>query len=160
MPEDDMGTRGAEFRHVEPRHEAFRLRARRPRVRQVDPVATVAIAHARQGVDRVPPSLDAVIDKAIEKDPHRRYQSAAELLQDLKRVGAPEIRDDASTRLPVDARMPSSIVVLPFADMSPQKDQEYFCHGLTEEIINTLTTVSGLRVISRTSAFAFQGKDL
>jgi adenylate cyclase len=50
--------------------------------------------------------------------------------------------------------------VLPFADMSPQKDQEYFCHGVTDEIINTLTTVPGLRVISRTSAFAFQGKDL
>ena len=44
--------------------------------------------------------------------------------------------------------------------MSPQKDQEYFCHGITEEIINTLTRVPGLRVISRTSAFAFQGKDL
>ncbi len=44
--------------------------------------------------------------------------------------------------------------------MSPQKDQEYFCHGVTEEIINTLTRVPGLRVISRTSAFAFQGNDL
>ena len=44
--------------------------------------------------------------------------------------------------------------------MSPHKDQEYFCHGITEEIINTLTRVPGLRVISRTSAFAFQGRDL
>ena len=56
--------------------------------------------------------------------------------------------------------MSSSIVVLPFVDMSPEKDQEYFCHGITEEIINTLTRVPGVRVISRTSAFAFQGKDL
>jgi serine/threonine-protein kinase len=44
--------------------------------------------------------------------------------------------------------------------MSPSKDQEYFCHGITEEIINALTRVRGLQVISRTSAFAFQGKDL
>ena len=44
--------------------------------------------------------------------------------------------------------------------MSPGQDQEYFCHGITEEIINTLTRVPGLHVISRTSAFAFQGKDL
>ena len=44
--------------------------------------------------------------------------------------------------------------------MSPHKDQEYFCHGVTEEIINALTRVPGLRVISRTSAFAFQGRDL
>ena len=56
--------------------------------------------------------------------------------------------------------MPSSIVVLPFVDMSPRKDQEYFCHGVTEEIINTLTRVPGLRVISRTSAFALQGNNL
>jgi serine/threonine-protein kinase len=44
--------------------------------------------------------------------------------------------------------------------MSPQHDQEYFCHGIAEEIISTLARVSGLRVISRTSAFAFQGKDV
>ena len=44
--------------------------------------------------------------------------------------------------------------------MSPGKDQEYFCHGITEEIINALSRVPGMRVISRTSAFAFQGKDL
>jgi serine/threonine protein kinase len=108
----------------------------------------------------LPVLVEAVIDKAIEKNPERRYQSAAELLEDLKRAGASDARDATLTRPAVDARMASSIVVLPFADMSPQKDQEYFCHGLTEEIINTLTTVSGLRVISRTSAFAFQGKDL
>jgi TolB-like protein/Tfp pilus assembly protein PilF len=51
-----------------------------------------------------------------------------------------------------------SIAVLPFDDMSPQKDQEYFCDGMTEEIINALTHVEGLKVIARTSAFAFKGK--
>jgi adenylate cyclase len=44
--------------------------------------------------------------------------------------------------------------------MSPSQDQEYFCHGITEEIISTLAGIPGLRVISRTSAFAFQGRDL
>ena len=108
----------------------------------------------------LPFMVEAIIDKAIEKDPERRYQSASDLLLDVRRADATGVRSDTSTSIPADSRMPSSIVVLPFADMSPQKDQEYFCHGLTEEIINTLTTVSGLRVISRTSAFAFQGKDL
>ena len=56
--------------------------------------------------------------------------------------------------------MPASIVVLPFVDMSPDQDQEYFCHGVTEEIITSLARVPSLRVISRTSAFAFQGRDL
>ena len=52
----------------------------------------------------------------------------------------------------------SSVVVLPFLDMSPQKDQEYFSDGLTEEIIDALSRVPNLRVVARTSAFAFKGK--
>ena len=63
-------------------------------------------------------------------------------------------------RRPPPTRPPSSIVVLPFVDLSPEKDQEYFCHGVAEEMINSLARVPGLRVISRTSAFAFQGKAL
>jgi adenylate cyclase len=53
-----------------------------------------------------------------------------------------------------------SIAVLPFQDMSPQKDQEYFCDGMTEEIINSLTHIKDLRVIARTSSFAFKNKDV
>ena len=51
-----------------------------------------------------------------------------------------------------------SIAVLPFADMSPDRDQEYFSDGLTEELLNLLAKVSGLHVASRTSAFSFKGK--
>jgi len=49
-----------------------------------------------------------------------------------------------------------SIAVLPFADMSPGRDQEYFCDGIAEQIINTLAHVGGLRVVSRTSCFTFK----
>ncbi len=108
----------------------------------------------------VPGFLATVIDKAIEKEPGRRYQSAGEFLIDLKHADASGARVPAAMTEPGDARRPSSIVVLPFADMSQHKDQEYFCHGVTEEIISALTRVPGLRVISRTSAFAFQGRDL
>jgi eukaryotic-like serine/threonine-protein kinase len=108
----------------------------------------------------LPRSLEAIIDKALEKDPDRRYRSAGEIQRDLRAV-------DVSTAPPVspaptspERSVSSSIAVLPFVDMSPGKDQEYFCHGITEEIITALTRVHGLRVISRTSAFAFQGKDL
>ena len=52
-----------------------------------------------------------------------------------------------------------SIAVLPFANMSDDKEQEYFSDGLAEEIINALTRVKGLKVIARTSAFAFKGKN-
>ena len=49
-----------------------------------------------------------------------------------------------------------SVAVLPFLNMSPEPDQEYFCDGISEEIINSLTHVSGLNVIARTSAFQFK----
>jgi TolB-like protein len=51
----------------------------------------------------------------------------------------------------------ASVAVLPFVNMSPEPDQEYFCDGMTEEIINSLTHVAGLKVIARTSAFQFKG---
>ena len=52
-----------------------------------------------------------------------------------------------------------SIAVLPFADMSAGKDHEWFSDGLSEEIINVLAHLPGLKVTARTSAFAFRGKD-
>jgi len=61
-----------------------------------------------------------------------------------------------STRSPLNA---SSIAVLPFADMSPAKDQEYFSDGLSEQLIHELAKVSGLKVVGRSSAFQFKGKN-
>lgn len=57
------------------------------------------------------------------------------------------------------SRFENSIAVLPFEDMSPHKDQEYFCDGMTEEILNGLTHIGNLKVIARTSAFMFKGKN-
>jgi|HubBroStandDraft_4_1064222.scaffolds.fasta_scaffold02461_6 TolB-like protein/DNA-binding winged helix-turn-helix (wHTH) protein len=53
-----------------------------------------------------------------------------------------------------------SVAVLPFADMSPAKDQEYFSDGLAEQLINDLAKVSGVKVIGRSSSFQFRGKDV
>jgi serine/threonine-protein kinase len=50
-----------------------------------------------------------------------------------------------------------SIAVLPFVDLSQAKDQEYFCNGISEEILDTLAKVDGLRVLGRTSSFSFKG---
>ncbi|MFC1607662.1 adenylate/guanylate cyclase domain-containing protein [Candidatus Latescibacterota bacterium] len=58
------------------------------------------------------------------------------------------------------ARENPSIAVLPFADMSPGKDQEYLGDGVAEEIINAITQIDNMRVIARTSAFSFKGKDV
>jgi hypothetical protein len=52
---------------------------------------------------------------------------------------------------------PHSIAVLPFANMSGDKEQEYFSDGLTEELLNSLAEINGLQVAARTSAFSFKG---
>ncbi|NIM59022.1 MAG: protein kinase, partial [Candidatus Aminicenantes bacterium] len=52
-----------------------------------------------------------------------------------------------------------SIAVLPFKDLSPQKDQEYFCDGMSEALINAMTNIKELKVIARNSAFSFKGKE-
>jgi TolB-like protein len=56
-----------------------------------------------------------------------------------------------------DSQAPS-IAVLPFLDMSPDRDQDYFCEGMAEEILNALTKIEGLRVAARTSSFQFKGR--
>ena len=60
---------------------------------------------------------------------------------------------------PVDKEMPS-IAVLPFVNMSRDDENEYFADGLSEELLNVLAKIRGLRVASRTSAFSFKGKDV
>ncbi len=67
-----------------------------------------------------------------------------------------------ATSEPGEADGPSaaSIAVLPFADLSPGKDQEYFSEGIAEEILNVLANVSGLEVASRTSSFQFKGREI
>jgi len=66
--------------------------------------------------------------------------------------------DAGKTSSAPDLAANHSIAVLPFPDFSAEQDQEHFCDGLTEELLNVLTCIPGLRVASRTSSFAFKGK--
>ncbi len=101
--------------------------------------------------EEMPAALEKVLEKALAKDRERRYSSAADLAADLERVA----REAQGPREP--GRQKPSLAVLPFEDMSPERDQEYLCDGIAEELINVLMRVEGLRVIARTSAFAFKG---
>jgi len=105
-----------------------------------------------------PQPLARIVEGALVRNPEFRYQKAAEMAADLK-----EVRQDPQSRTLTLRRAPlavhPSIAVMPFVDMSPGKDQEYFCDGMAEEIINALTQLEGLRVIARTSAFAFKDKN-
>ena len=73
-------------------------------------------------------------------------------------VGAGRQAAAAPDIAPPPAERAASIAVLAFTDMSAAKDQDWFCDGIAEEILNALTPLKGLRVAARTSAFSFKGK--
>ena len=96
-------------------------------------------------------SLSGVVVRSLHKSQSQRYQAVAELLGDLGNAA------DSATQ-PTDQSDVPSIAVLPFANMSADPEQEYFCDGLAEELIDALARLEGLRVVGRTSSFQFRGK--
>jgi serine/threonine-protein kinase len=112
-------------------------------------------AHAagkRTAVRDARPDLQAAfvqaVERALDADPANRYHSAGAFEAALGRV------------LSTDATRGPCLAVLPFINLSADRDNEYFSDGLTEELINVLSAIDGLRVVSRTSAFEFKGKAL
>ncbi|MGE0452485.1 MAG: protein kinase [Vicinamibacteria bacterium] len=98
----------------------------------------------------IPEGLGRIVKRCLDKDVARRYQTARDLLveiEDLEKEGHGA----------ADVKRAPSVAVLPFADMSAEKDQDYFCEGIAEELINGLGRLANLRVASRTSSFQFKG---
>jgi non-specific serine/threonine protein kinase len=107
----------------------------------------------------VPEKLQRIVGKAMEKDREMRYQHADDLGADLRNLKA-EFETGVTKTLERVTKAQPSIAVLPFTNLSADKEQEYFCDGMAEEIINALTHVEDLRVVARTSAFSFRGKEI
>ena len=106
-----------------------------------------------------------LIDRCLAKEPRDRIQTANEVLAELKayrrawETGAAwSAKPGAPESSPRPAERAASIAVLAFTDMSAAQDQDWFCDGIAEEILNALTPLEGLRVAARTSAFSFKGK--
>jgi eukaryotic-like serine/threonine-protein kinase len=97
-------------------------------------------------------SLEKIVRGCLVKQPSGRFQTMSEIRTALGQI----IEERASG---CSAEPQPSIAVLPFINISGDKEQEYFSDGLAEEIINALTHVTGLKVIARTSSFSFRGKE-
>jgi len=100
----------------------------------------------------VPLAMERAVVHALEKDPGQRYASAAEFVAALAAPDGP-----GASRTPATTR---SVAVLPFVNASPDPDNEYLSDGITDELIDALAKISGLRLASRTSVFALKGKSL
>jgi len=123
-------------------------RERPPAVRQVRPA--------------MPEALDRLVLRCLEKDPERRIQTARDVYNELDAIGT--AAEPGASAAEVLTAGPSSarerrVAVLPFANMSADPDQDYFCDGMAEEVVNALAHVEGLQVAARTSAFAFKGQN-
>ena len=116
------------------------------------------LATAASLIKEEPPLLEAssplkeIVEKCLMKLPSERYQTISEVKTILEKISKVKMGKGP-------AELQPSIAVLPFVNMSGDKEQEYFSDGLAEEIINALTQIPGLKVIARTSAFAFRSKE-
>lgn len=133
------------------------------RIVNLDPMPLARLNYA------VPPDLDRIVRKCLEKDRERRYQSVRELLIDLRNLqrdsdsGAPaataglgrqtQVVTKTRTRRAID-----SLAILPFANESGDLDLEYLSDGVTEALINSLSRLPKLRVMARSTVFRYQGR--
>ncbi|HXI13741.1 MAG TPA: protein kinase [Thermoanaerobaculia bacterium] len=138
----------------------------------------------------IPPELERIIRKLLEKEPSRRYQSARELVVDLKNLKRDSSSGEVATasprrrvrmifaaiattliliagatfvwkRRPTTARTAiDSIAVLPFVNVGKDPETEYLSDGISESIINNLTQIASLRVTPRSTVFRYKGKEI
>jgi TolB-like protein/predicted Ser/Thr protein kinase len=103
-------------------------------------------------VSDAPANISSVVTRCLRKAAGDRFQTMSEVRLALELAAAKPLKSTTEDK-------PPSIAVLPFANMSGDKENEYFSDGLAEEILNLLAKIPGLKVIARTSSFAFRGKE-
>jgi eukaryotic-like serine/threonine-protein kinase len=105
----------------------------------------------------VPADLDRIVARTLEREPAARYPSMADLASALAGMGTATA---AATVVTAAAAAPvRSIAVLPFVNIGADAETEFFADGMAEELLNALVKVTALRVASRTSSFAFKGRN-
>ncbi len=115
----------------------------------------------------VPPELERIILKCLEKDPLRRYQDGHQLLTELRNLkrdmeggGTSSHLRSVSRSSPHPRPIVDSIAVLPFVNRSPDAQTEYLSEGITESIINSLSELQNLRVMGRGTVMRYKGREV
>ena len=96
--------------------------------------------------------LETIVTRTLRKKRDERYPHMDALIADLQAL-RPDLVVPPSTSTVVSSQTKIAIAVLPFTDLSPNQDEEYFCHGLAEDLINALARVEGLKVVASASSF-------
>ncbi len=113
-------------------------------IMNADPLAPSALDR------KIPPDVDAIVLKMLAKAPDDRYESAKEVMTCIKEVREELKQAERSART-------KAITVLPFSNISPDRDSDYFSDGLTEELIMNLSRLEDVRVVSRTTSMQYKG---
>ena len=123
------------------------------RILDIGLFAAMALVLVAIGVNRIIPFFagDNTEAASITAETARQSDSAA---------AQPAAASNAENPAPAAEEAVKSIAVLPFVDMSMERDQSYFSDGIAEEILNTLSHIKGLRVVHRSSSFSFKGKNM
>ena len=100
----------------------------------------------------IPLKLEQLIQKILNKNPNLRYQSADEFLKELK-----ELQNKAGVH--AKSEMNKTIAVLPFENISPDKETDYFADGLAEELIINLSRIKEVSVVARTNSMRYKGSN-
>jgi len=105
---------------------------------------------------QLPEAVDAVVSRALMRDRNERYATIQEFARALREAASGEEQSFARTSQPRE-RVPASIAVLPFVNASGAAENDFLCDGISDELVHALGKVPALRVVARTSSFAFKG---
>jgi serine/threonine protein kinase/tetratricopeptide (TPR) repeat protein len=107
----------------------------------------------------VSPQLQSIVLRCIEKNPERRFHAARDLAFSLRSVSSERPGSEWPARYAAEGSI-DSLAVIPFENMGGNPDVEYLSDGITESLINSLSRISGLRVVARSRVFRYKDKQI